>query len=114
MRQALADPESIFYYYQMLIRLRKQQPVIVYGRYDLLLEHHGQIYAFTRTLGDERLLVLLNFRAEIAERRLPEELALEGAEMLIGNYPLEAGEAGASVTLRYYEARVYGVRSHRS
>ena len=59
--QALADPDSIFHYYQQLIRLRKANPVIVYGRYDLLLADHEQIYAFTRTLEDERLLVILNF-----------------------------------------------------
>jgi oligo-1,6-glucosidase len=109
-RQALADHDSIFYYYQMLIRLRKQHPLIVYGRYDLVLEEHEQIYAFTRTLGDERLLVLLNFSAEEAECVLPQELAVHGAGLLIGNYPLEAGAAGNSVTLRPYEARVYGVR----
>jgi oligo-1,6-glucosidase len=32
--QALADPDSIFYYYQQLIALRKQVPAIVYGTYD--------------------------------------------------------------------------------
>ena len=37
---ALADPDSIFHYYRQLIRLRKENPVIVYGRYDLLLEAH--------------------------------------------------------------------------
>ena len=47
---ALADPDSIFHYYQQLIRLRKENPVIVHGRYDLLLEAHEEIYAFTRTL----------------------------------------------------------------
>src|SRR4051794_29037967 len=43
--QALADPSSIFYYYQRLIRLRKQHLVIVYGRYDLILDAHEEIYA---------------------------------------------------------------------
>ncbi len=36
--QALADPDSIFYYYQKLIQLRKENPVFVYGSYDLLLD----------------------------------------------------------------------------
>ena len=59
--QALADPNSIFYYYQKLIQLRKTIPAVVYGSYDLILPEHEQIYAFTRTLDDERLLVVLNF-----------------------------------------------------
>ena len=54
--QALADPNSIFYYYQKLIRLRRQHPIIVYGTYDLILDAHEQIYAFTRTLEDEHFL----------------------------------------------------------
>ena len=64
--RALADPNSIFYYYQKLIRLRKTVPAVVYGAYDLILPDHAQIYAFTRTLAAERLLVLLNFSQEPA------------------------------------------------
>ena len=59
-KQALTDPDSIFYYYQKLIRLRKAHPLIVYGTYDLILDAHPQIYAFTRTWHDDRLLVMLN------------------------------------------------------
>ena len=60
-KQALADPNSLFYYYQRLIRLRKEKPIIAHGNYDLILDEHQEIYAFTRTLEDERLLVILNF-----------------------------------------------------
>jgi oligo-1,6-glucosidase len=111
-RQALEDLDSIFYYYQKLIRLRKQYPVMVYGRYALLLEEHEQIYAFTRTVDEERLLVLLNFSAEIAHCRLPDGVALDEAELLIGNYPQEK-VAGREVLLRPWEARVYrGMAQH--
>ena len=68
---ALADPDSVFHYYKKLIRLRKENPVIVHGRYDLLLEAHGEIYAFTRTHGDDRLLVILNFTANQPVFALP-------------------------------------------
>ena len=57
-------PNSIFYYYQKLIQLRKDNPVIVYGRYDLLLPDDPEIYAFTRTLEDDRLLVILKFQRQ--------------------------------------------------
>ncbi len=62
--QALADPDSIFYYYQKLIQLRKTIPAVVYGSYELILPEHAQIYAFTRTLADDRLLVVLNFSTQ--------------------------------------------------
>ncbi len=104
--QALADPDSIFYYYQKLIRLRKSTPAVVHGRYDLLLPDHEQIYAFTRTLDNERLLVVLNFSAENVEFACPEEIAWQDSRLLIANYPDTPGDA-RGFSLRPYEARVY-------
>ncbi|WP_339255020.1 hypothetical protein [Paenibacillus sp. FSL P2-0136] len=56
--QALADADSVFYYYQELIRLRKQHPIMVYADYELLLQEHEYIYAYTRTLEGEKWLIL--------------------------------------------------------
>ena len=69
--RALADPESVLAYYRRLIRLRKENPVIVYGRYELLCETHTEVYAFARTLRDDRLLVVLNFTAHAPVFALP-------------------------------------------
>ncbi len=109
-RQALADPESIFYYYQRLIRLRKANPVLVYGRYDLMLDEDEAIYAFTRTLEDERLLVILNFTASAPVFVLPEDLPAHNTTLLIANYPVDAAEDIRRLTLRSFEARVYRLR----
>jgi oligo-1,6-glucosidase len=105
--QALADPNSVFYYYQKLIQLRKSVPAIVYGAYDLILPDHEQIYAFTRTLQGQRLLVILNFSAETPLFELPEEFPVSGAELLIGNYPVDPAEDISNFQLKPYEARVY-------
>ena len=104
--QALADPDSIFYYYQRLIQLRKERPVMVYGRYDLILPDHETIYAFTRTLDDERLLVVLNFSADTPLFELPAQIPFSGAALLLGNYPEADGDV-RRFRLRPYEARVY-------
>lgn len=109
-RQALADPNSVFHYYRKLIRLRRENPVMVYGRYDLLLEEHPQIYAFTRTLENDRLLIVLNFSRQESLFELPSEIAFSGAELLISNYPVEAVHDLRSVELRPYEARVYHLK----
>lgn len=107
-QQALADPDSIFYYYQKLIHLRKQYPIIVYGTYDLILDDHPQIYAFTRTLENEQLLVLLNFSTGEAQFVLPATVApFNTQELLIANYAVDADADIRQVTLRPYEARVY-------
>lgn len=105
--EALADPDSIFHYYRRLIELRKQHEVVVYGRYDLLLEQDERIYAYTRTLGEERLLVVLNFYGEPAAFQLPDTVSYTSAEPLIGNYEVAAGVDLHSLKLRPYEAQVF-------
>jgi len=56
-KQAMADPDSIFHYYRRLIALRKQHDIMVYGEFVPLMEDHPQIYAYLRVLGGERWLV---------------------------------------------------------
>ena len=96
------DPNSIFSYYKKLIRLRKEHEIIVYGTYDLLYPEDEKLYVFTRTLGEEKLLVICNFSEETVE--LPEDLKamiVEQKGILIRNYSEE------SEKIRPYEAIVY-------
>lgn len=104
---AMADPDSIFYYYQRLIQLRKQHPIIVYGTYDLLLDDHPDIYAFRRRLQDEQLLVILNFTANTPNFALPVNITYKEKELLISNYKVDADDDIHNIMLRPYEARVY-------
>jgi oligo-1,6-glucosidase len=113
-KQALADPNSIFHYYRRLIQLRKQHPIVVYGKYDLLLPDHEEIWAYTRTLGDERWLIVANFFDGTPVFELPPEVACAGGELVLANYPVEDAVAGSSddqpphrFRLRPYECRVY-------
>lgn len=99
-KEQLAREDSVLNYFRKLIRLRKEYEIIVYGTYDLLLPDSEEIYAYTRTLGDKRLLVVCNFSAGQVRYDAPEEFA--GGEILIQNY----GDAcvGAGMELRPYEA----------
>ncbi|ATO37186.1 alpha-glucosidase [Geobacillus thermodenitrificans] len=106
-QQAVEDPHSIYHYYRKLIKLRKQYPIIVYGSYDLILPDHEQIYAYTRTYQDEKLLVILNFSAEQPIFELPKELTFTTKELLISNYDVDGAETIDRLTLKPYEARVY-------
>ncbi|WP_028974464.1 glycoside hydrolase family 13 protein [Spirochaeta cellobiosiphila] len=105
--QALADKNSIYYYYQKLIALRREYDIIVYGQYDIILPEHKEIYAFTRTLEDQVLLVILNFSEEIPLFYLPEEIAFNSLKLLISNYSVNPKEDIDQFVLRPYEARVY-------
>ena len=107
---ALADPNSVFHYYKKLIQLRRENPVIVYGAYDLLLDSHEEIYAFTRTLDNDRLLVILNFSRNAPIFYLPENISYSSVELLISNYNVDTDENTRQITLRPFEARVYRLR----
>lgn len=104
---ALNDPNSVFHYYKKLIELRKQHDIIVYGKYAILNEENEQIYAFTRTLGEEQLLVVLNFYEKPADFKLDQEIRFQSKELLIGNYEVSVDEDFHQLSLRPYEARVY-------
>jgi len=106
-KQALEDSNSIFYYYQSLIKLRKEYEIIVYGTYDLILKENEQIYAYTRTLDNETLLVICNFTGEMAYFELPEHINCESKQLLINNYVVQNSDDISSITLKPYEARVY-------
>ena len=54
------DPDSVLNFYRQLITLRKAEPVLVYGNYDLILAEDPQIYAYTRTLEGQKLVVICN------------------------------------------------------
>ena len=101
-KDQLEREDSVFHYYQKLIRLRKEQEVIVYGTYDLLLPDSKEIYAYTRTLGEEKLLVVCNFYEPEVSFEMPEEFI--GGTCLISNYP--GVSLKAEMTLRPYEAFV--------
>lgn len=104
---ALANPDSVFYYYQKLIQLRKENPVVVYGTYDLLLDDHQEIYAFTRTLDQDGLLVILNVSRNSPVFYLPENISYSSIELLISNYTVDSTEDIRQINLRPFEARVY-------
>ncbi|MBB3907676.1 glycoside hydrolase family 13 protein [Anoxybacteroides rupiense] len=109
-KAALQDPDSVFHYYKKLIQLRKQHPVIVYGTYHLILEDHPLIYAYTRALGNEKLVVITNFSNETPVFRLPEDIVYTAKELLIHNYPVEESEELHEIRLRPWEARVYKIQ----
>ncbi|MBU5481647.1 glycoside hydrolase family 13 protein [Blautia sp. MSJ-19] len=100
--QQLKDPNSIFHYYQKLIRLRKEKDIIVYGEFEALYRNDDQIFAYTRKLDQEKLLTVCNFSDKDAEVEVPEEF--KGAECLITNLARKAFEG--KIVLKPYEAFV--------
>lgn len=104
--EALADPDSVYYFYKQLIQLRKKHEVMVYGDYKELFEDHQEIYSFIRELEDEKWLILLNISEQQVQITLPELLTTLSGKMVIANYPAQE-DLTDELTMRPYEARVY-------
>ena len=101
-KDQVSREDSVFKYYQKLIRLRHNSDLIVYGTYDLILDDDKDIYAYTRTLGDEKLIVYCNFSENTREAELPEEFT--NGKIFISNY--DDAAVNEKITLRPYEAIV--------
>lgn len=102
---ALEDNDSIFYHYQKLIALRKQNPVIVYGDFIPLFEDHPAVFAYERKDEDQHLVVLNNFTAESQTLTLPEHLTGKEVECLIANLD-PVIHFGEQLTLAPYQSIV--------
>lgn len=109
--KALDDEDSIFYFYQKLIALRKQYEIITYGNYELILGEDEQIFAYIRNGADEKLLVINNFYGSETIFQLPENLTFEGyhSEILLSNYE-DSSKEFKQVLLRPYESIVYHLK----
>ena len=57
----LKDLDSVFYYYQKLIKLRKQYSVILQGAYEPLLLDHPTIFAYKRIDQNDEIIVYNHF-----------------------------------------------------
>jgi oligo-1,6-glucosidase len=98
------DPQSVLAHYRRLIALRHDEPVVALGDFAMLLPDHPEVYAFTRSLDGEALLVVCNLSrtTQPLAELLPES---QHADLVLGNLP------GADpAVLRPWEARVLRVR----
>ena len=83
------------------MKLRKDNPILVYGKYTLLDRSNPDVYAYTREMDGRKFLILLNFRSEMKTANI--SLDLSKAKVLIDNYT----EPSIDGKLKAYEAVVY-------
>ncbi|RYU70589.1 alpha-glucosidase [Aliivibrio finisterrensis] len=102
---ALEDKNSIFYHYQKLIALRKQNPVIVYGDFIPLFETHSAVFAYERKDNEQHFIVLNNFSTEPQTLALPEHIANRSVECLISNLE-PTTQLGSELILAPYQSLV--------
>ena len=95
------DPNSVLNYFRKMAKLRKTNPILIYGKYTLLDENNPDVYSYTRELDGKKVLVLLNFSAKNAKANTG--FNIKNAKVLIDNY----GSVAKDGLLRPYEAVIY-------
>ncbi|MCY6369332.1 glycoside hydrolase family 13 protein [Clostridium ganghwense] len=102
------DPNSVLNFYKKMISIKKDNHVFTYGKYDLILEDNKQIYAYTRTLDNEKVVVICNLSdSEAVYNYTPINLNYDG--LLLCNYDVKTHVDSTKLVLKPYEARVYRV-----
>ena len=98
----MADEDSIFYYYQKLIRLRREAPILIRGTFELIAADDERVFAYTRTWENETWLIVCNFYEECAD------FSYIGKGLkILSNYETEAVRDLSCIELRPYEAGIY-------
>lgn len=98
------DSTSVLHHFRRAVAVRKAHKVLTYGQYQLLDAANPNIYAYTRTLDGERVLVVLNFSSAPRSWVVPAGLQPSGQPWL-NNYP--TAPAGATLALQPWQAVVY-------
>lgn len=106
-KSQLKDENSIFNYYKKLIKIRKSNPVVVHGKYELVLEENKEIFAYTRTLENEMLLVMCNFTGNETQFAIERKIEFKFKELLISNYSVNENDLVDRIKLKPYESRIY-------
>ena len=95
------DPTSVLNYFRAMQKLRKENEVLVYGKYTLVDKDNPAVFAYTREWKGKKWLVLLNFKDKAATVKTGSDLSK--ARVMIHNYPV----ASMDGTLKPYEAVIF-------
>ncbi|KOR26751.1 alpha-glucosidase [Clostridium sp. L74] len=102
------DPNSILNFYKKMIKIKKENEALIYGKYDLILENYEQIYAYTRTLDYEKFIVIVNLTNKEAKYSYDKE-KLNYKGLTLSNYLVEEHEDITELVLKPFEARLYKI-----
>jgi alpha-glucosidase len=106
-KNQLNDADSIYHFYKKLIRLRKDNPLFVYGTYELLLANHPRLFVYSRKLGRKTAIVINNFSEKLTRFRVPSSVSYSASELVLNNYDTAERKLRKEFTLKPYETRVY-------
>lgn len=101
----IADTDSILNFYKKLITIRKENPIFVYGTYELVLPDHPELFVYTRTMGSEKAIVINNFSGTSTEFEIKNTYST--SQLILSNYDGAEQELPETYILKPFETRVY-------
>ncbi len=109
-KECLEDKNSVFYYYQKLIQLRHEMPIITDGVYELLDEENEKVYTYLRKGENETLVIIANFTDETISYHVDNKVQAKDSELVISNYEDAPEKFSNEITLKPYGAYVYCIK----
>ncbi|WP_294405371.1 alpha-glucosidase [uncultured Clostridium sp.] len=104
----LKDENSILNFYKELIKLKKSNESLIYGKYELILAEHDKIYSYMRIYDEERYLIICNLSDETVEYSY-DNAELNYKNLLISNYKVKEHSKMNSFDLQPWECRLYKI-----
>ncbi|WP_294352134.1 alpha-glucosidase [uncultured Clostridium sp.] len=104
----IKDEDSVLNFYKKMCKLKKESQTLIYGRYDLILEDHEDIYAYTRTLEDDKYIIITNLSEKEVKYAYDKE-NLKYENLILSNYKVDEHQSITEFNLKPYEARLYKI-----
>ena len=107
-KEQLEDSNSILNFYKKMIKTRKSNDCLIYGKYNLILEDDTNIFAYERILNDEKFLIICNLKSEHSKYEY-DPITLKYENLILSNYDVDDNEDLNKILLRPWEARIYKI-----
>jgi oligo-1,6-glucosidase len=98
-----SNPNSVLHFFRKMVHLRKSNLVLIYGKFELVDNDNKQLFAYTRSLNKEQLLVVLNFSDTTAILNI--SIPYDHKNILISNYE----NPNINNTFQPYAAVIYKI-----
>ena len=106
----LKDKNSILNFYKKIIKLKKSSEALIYGKYELILEDHDQIYSYMRIHNEEKYIVICNLSNETVNYNY-NDVKLNFDDILISNYKVNKHSQINNFDLKPWECRLYKINN---
>ncbi|MGX4599632.1 alpha,alpha-phosphotrehalase [Faecalimicrobium sp. JNUCC 81] len=100
------DENSVLNFYKKMIKIRKENKALIYGKNNLLMMHDESIYAYERVLDDDKFVIICNLTDNEA-LYYHDEITLKYNDLVLSNYEVEIHSDVNEIKLKPWECRMY-------